>query len=83
MKILIYLLTFFPYILIAQNNENEENEDDIKSYSELIDDTFLTEVGLFNVHQNGKIFYYEIPKNLLNKEMLMVTRIAKTANGIG
>ena len=28
-------------------------------------------------------YLYEIPPNLLNKEMLMVTRISKTANGIG
>ncbi|NVJ89662.1 MAG: zinc-dependent metalloprotease [Flavobacteriaceae bacterium] len=39
--------------------------------------------GLFNVYSKDDKFLFEIPDSLLEREMLMVTRIAKTANGIG
>lgn len=42
-----------------------------------------TSKGLFTVHKVGEKFYYQIPDSLLGKEMLMVTRISKTATGIG
>ena len=39
--------------------------------------------GLFTVHNIDDSFFYEIPDSLFNKEMLMVTRISKTASGLG
>ena len=42
-----------------------------------------TDEGLFKVHSLEDTFLFEVPDSLLNREMLMVTRIAKTANGIG
>lgn len=39
--------------------------------------------GLFKVHQtNGKIFY-EIPESLLGRDLAIMSRIAKTAEGLG
>ena len=39
--------------------------------------------GLFTVHQaDGKI-YYEIPENLYGRDMAIMSRIAKTAEGLG
>ena len=67
--------------LFAQKKKEKENKE--KSYDEIINDDFITDEGLFKVHQNNQKVYYEIPSSLLDKEMLMVTRIAKTANGIG
>ncbi len=54
-----------------------------KPYSEVITKEAITDEGLFRVHKIGADRYYEIPDSLLGKEMLMVSRIAKTANGIG
>ncbi len=54
-----------------------------KPYSEVITMEAITDEGLFSVHKIGADRYYEIPDSLLGKEMLMVSRIAKTANGIG
>lgn len=55
----------------------------IKSYAEVITKEAKTDKGLFDVHEiNGK-YYYEIPDSLFGREMLMVSRIAKTADGIG
>ena len=55
----------------------------IQPYNKVITKDAKTDDGLFKVHQIDEKFYYEIPDSLLEREMLMVTRIAKTANGIG
>ena len=61
----------------------EKSKDGLKSYKEIIKDSTETKVGLFTVHKVDEKYYYEIPEEMLGKEMLMVTTIAKTANGIG
>jgi len=61
----------------------EKNKDGLKSYNEIIKDSAQTKPGLFTVHKVDEKYYYEIPEAMLGKEMLMVTTIAKTANGIG
>ena len=59
------------------------NGDDIKKYSELITSKAETDEGLFNVHKVDDTYYYEIPDEMLGVEMLLVSRIAKTADNIG
>ena len=83
MKILLLILFLTTTILSAQKKEETDEKKSKKTYSEIIDDSFKTDNGLFKVHQKDQIFYYEIPRELLDQEMLMVTRIAKTSNGIG
>ena len=39
--------------------------------------------GLFTVHKIDDKYFFEIPNDLLSRDMLMVSRIAKTASGIG
>ena len=56
---------------------------DIKPYEQVITKKAKTDEGLFKVHYLDKKYMFEIPDSLLNREMLMVTRIAKTASGIG
>ncbi|WP_299312802.1 zinc-dependent metalloprotease [uncultured Aquimarina sp.] len=55
----------------------------IKPYSEVITKKAKSDQGLFTVHNIEDKYFYEIPDSLFNREMLMVTRIAKTATGIG
>ena len=55
----------------------------IKPYSKVITNDAKTDDGLFKVHQVDNKHYYEIPDSLFNREMLMVSRISKTATGIG
>jgi hypothetical protein len=55
----------------------------IKSYSEVITKDAKTDKGLFDVHEIEGKYFYEIPDSLFGREMLMVSRIAKTADGIG
>ncbi|WP_027418892.1 zinc-dependent metalloprotease [Crocinitomix catalasitica] len=58
-------------------------KDGMQPYTKVITKDAESQNGLFTVHKIDKAFYYEIPDSLLNREMLMVTRIAKTATGIG
>ena len=55
----------------------------IKPYNKVITKEAKTDEGLFKVHKLDEKYFYEIPDSLLEREMLMVTRIAKTASGIG
>ncbi len=54
----------------------------IKPYKEVITAQAKSDDGLFTVHRIDEKLFYEIPQKLLGKEMLIVTRIAKTP-GIG
>ena len=60
-----------------------EKKDDLKAYSDIVTDDAVTDDGLFTVHQVDDKLYYEIPDSLLGYEMLMVSRIAATADNIG
>ncbi len=58
-------------------------KDAILPYSKVITKKAKSDDGLFKVHQIDEKYFYEIPDSLLEREMLMVTRISKTASGIG
>ena len=59
------------------------NDSDPKPYNEVITAKAKSKEGLFKVHQIEDKYYYEIPDSLLGRDMLMVTTIAKTADGLG
>lgn len=50
----------------------------IRPYKEVITDKAKTDNGLFKVHRLDGKYFYEIPDSLFNREMLVVTRYAKT-----
>ena len=56
---------------------------DIKDYADVVTKDVKTDKGLFMVHKKDEAYLFEIPDSLLGRDMLMVTRIAKTANGLG
>jgi len=49
----------------------------IKAYSSVITKDAKTDEGLFDVHWVEDKLYYEIPDSLLNREMLLVSRLAE------
>jgi len=61
----------------------KENKNGMKPYEKVITKKAISDAGLFDVHKVDEDYFYEIPDSLFGKEMLMVTRIAKTASGIG
>lgn len=60
-----------------------KKDDKIKPYDKVITEGAKSDDGLFTVHMVDDKHYYEIPDSLFNREMLMVSRISKTATGIG
>ncbi|WP_026956191.1 zinc-dependent metalloprotease [Algoriphagus vanfongensis] len=63
--------------------QNGGNNKGPKPYKEVITKDAKSKDGLFKVHQIDDKYYYEIPDSLYGRDMLMVTTIAKTADGIG
>ena len=52
-------------------------------YSDFVNKDTKTDDGIFKVHVNKDKFIYEIPKNYLGKEMLLVTRLKDIPAGLG
>jgi ribosomal protein S18 acetylase RimI-like enzyme len=48
-----------------------------KPYNTVITDKALTRNGLFKVHKVDDKYYFEIPDSILNREILVVARVAK------
>ncbi|MFW0717766.1 zinc-dependent metalloprotease [Pedobacter sp. N23S346] len=55
----------------------------IKPYSEIITPKAVTQKGLFTVHKIGDKYFFEIPNQLLKKEILAVNRLSKSTPGAG
>jgi hypothetical protein len=61
----------------AQNSPRRGGgDDDMKKFSEIVTDDAETDEGVFNVHKVDDKYYYEIPNELLEREMLLVTRVS-------
>ncbi|WP_133757441.1 zinc-dependent metalloprotease [Gelidibacter sediminis] len=58
-------------------------KNDIQPYNKVITKDAKSDPGLFTIHKVDEDYFYEIPDSLFEREMLMVTRIAKTASGLG
>lgn len=67
----------------SSTSQKKSKKGDIKPYSKVITKKAKSDEGLFTVHKVEDKYFYEIPDSLFEREMLMVTRIAKTASGIG
>ncbi|HCV15812.1 MAG TPA: hypothetical protein DF637_05715, partial [Rikenellaceae bacterium] len=92
---IIAALTLAPLKLHAQEQTKEETSESntengkekpaapaaIKPYSDIITSKAISQKGLFGVHQIGDKYFFEIPKNLLGREVLLVVRTVKTGGG--
>ncbi|RZK55626.1 MAG: DUF5117 domain-containing protein [Pedobacter sp.] len=54
----------------------------IKPFSEVITSKAKSKTGLFKTHKVDDKWYFEIPDSILNREMLVVTRLAKVPSGV-
>ena len=55
----------------------------MKKYADVVTAEAITDDGLFKTHRVGEKLYFEIPDTLLGDELLLVSRIARTAENIG
>lgn len=53
----------------------------IKPFSDVIKSSAIKDEGLFTLYQQGEDIFFEIPNELLGREMLLVTRIAGVPPG--
>ncbi|SNR75648.1 protein of unknown function [Maribacter sedimenticola] len=67
----------------TEQETGKPSKDKIQPYSKVITKDAISDTGLFNTHMVDENHFFEIPDSLFNKEMLMVSRISKTASGIG
>ena len=68
---------------MAKPAAKKPGKNDPQPYNKVITKDAKSDEGLFTVHSLDDKFYYEIPDSLFDREMLMVTRISKTASGLG
>jgi hypothetical protein len=72
---------------VASGNGSADSDDDddetFKPYEEVVTDDAVTDEGLFDVHlfDEGEKLLVEIPDSLFGREMLVVSRLAKTTEG--
>ena len=52
-----------------------------KSYSEVITSEAVSDQGLFTTHKVGDDYYFEVADSLLEREILVVSRISGTVDG--
>lgn len=67
----------------AAKSPSKQSKNGVKPYGKIITGKAKSDDGLFTVHKVDEDYFFEIPDSLFNREMLMVTRIAQTAEGIG
>ncbi len=81
---LIFLFTLSSAIAQKEiKNDSTDTKDGMKPFDKVIKSNALSKEGLFAVHQMDDKYYFEIPDSLFQREMLVVTRIAKTATNMG
>ena len=64
-------------------SQGEDEDEKVKPYSEVITKDAKSDSGLFIVHKVEDKWFYEIPLDMLEREMLVVSRRARTAANIG
>ncbi len=50
--------------------------DEMKKFSDIVKDDAVSDEGVINVHKVDDKYYYEIPNDILDREMLLVTRVS-------
>lgn len=55
----------------------------IKDYDKVITSDAVTDEGLFKVHMVGEKYYFEIPNDHLDTDMLLVSRFSKLPSNLG
>ena len=78
----------------SKNNKNQQSQSSkpvtpkkkpgkIKDYDKVITKDAISDEGLFDVHLVGEKYYFEIPMDYLNTDMLLVSRFSKLPSNLG
>jgi hypothetical protein len=58
-------------------------QDGIRPYAQVVPASAVSDEGLFTVHRVGDKWLYEIPNEMLGREMILITRVTQTPLGMG
>jgi hypothetical protein len=78
--LLLLTPTFGQDDAAAGENDNKKKKE--KGYSDIITDEYETQTGLFTTHRKDGKLLFEIPVSLLEKEILVVSRISGHVKGL-
>jgi len=67
--------------LSAGPKKEAPSKPDPKAFSEIITKKAISQKGVFTVHFQDDKYFFEIPDNLLGRELIAVTRFTKVASG--
>ena len=67
----------------SSSSAEKDKKPEFEPYDEVIEADVETDEGLFAIHRDGDRLFYEIPDTLLGAELLLVSRIARTATDVG
>jgi hypothetical protein len=90
---LIGLIALVPFQSVAQKKKKGKDTPDaetpkpakkngMKGYDEIITKEAISDDGLFTVHKVEDKYYFELPNTLLEKEILIVSRISGHVKGL-
>ncbi|NLR93969.1 zinc-dependent metalloprotease [Flammeovirga agarivorans] len=66
----------------TETTSTKKKKGDLKTYDEVITDKAISDDGLFTTHKVGDKYYFEIKNELLEKEILVVSRISGHVQGL-
>lgn len=66
----------------ATQEEAKKDKDEEKSYDDIITEEAVTDEGLFTTHKVADKYYFELPTELLDREILVVSRISGHVKGL-
>ncbi len=65
-----------------EEKKKKEKEPKIKKFEDIVNEGARTDEGLFTVHKVDDKFYFEIPDSILDREILIVSRISGHVKGL-
>ena len=85
LAVFLFLFSFLtPAITFAQDKETGDKKEEkkkksvskIKPLEDIITEEAKSDTGLFTIHKMGAKYFFEMPNDLLDKELLVVSRIS-------
>lgn len=74
--IMLLGLSFTAFAQDKGNGKDDKKKDKIKKYEEVITDEAISDEGFITSHRVDGKYFFEIPRDLLGKEILIVSRMS-------
>ena len=68
---------------VSSSPRTETPKNGLKAFKDIITNKAVSQVGMFTVHKVDDKYYFEIPLRMLGKDLMAITRAARTPTGAG